>query len=169
MPLISQILIAENPSAPMVSRAEVEAVPGRGLVGDRYFLGCGTFSPQPQRPDFEVTLVEQEMLDAFASRSGLPFNAMSARRNLVTTEVRLNDLVGVEFQAGEVWIRGIRLCEPCSYLAKISFPEVLRGLVHQGGLRAQILSAGVLRAGDCVSVPGRDPRVSATPSDGVPS
>lgn len=153
----------------MVSRAEVEAVPGRGLVGDRYFLGCGTFSPQPQRPDFEVTLVEQEMLDAFASRSGLPFNAMSARRNLVTTGVRLNDLVGVEFQAGEVRLRGIRLCEPCSYLAKISFPEVLRGLVHQGGLRAQILSAGVIRAGDCVSVPGRDPRVSATPSDGVPS
>ena len=129
---------------------EVRAVPGKGLEGDRYFLGGGTFSPQPQKPDFELTLIEQERIEAFAKESGRPFNALHARRNLVTEGVALNDLVGEEFWIGDVRIRGTRLCEPCNYLAKISFPETLKGLIHQAGLRAQILSEGVIHIGDLV-------------------
>ena len=150
MPTVTQILTAESPAAPMGVRAEVRAVPGRGLEGDRYFSGTGTFSPSPQRPDFEVTLIEGERVEAFARESGLPFTALQARRNLVTEGVDLNALVGRVFTVGEVRIRGIRLCEPCSYLARTSFPETLAGLVHKGGLRAQILSEGVIRAGDPV-------------------
>jgi MOSC domain-containing protein YiiM len=122
------------------------------LEGDRYFDGTGTFSPQPQRPDFEVTLIEREKVEAFAAESGLPFTAAAARRNLVTEGVDLNALVGREFMVGTVRLRGVRLCEPCAYLAKISFPETLRGLVHKGGLRAQIVSEGVIRVGDAVTV-----------------
>ena len=62
----------------------------------------------------------------------------------------LNALAGQEFMIGSVKARGIRLCEPCSYLSKITFPETLRGLVHKGGLRAQILSEGIIRVGDPV-------------------
>lgn len=127
-------------------------MPGRGLEGDRYFAGSGTFSPHPQKPDFEVTLIEWEKIEAFAAESGLPFTAERARRNLVTEGVDLNALVGKEFFVGDVRLRGMRLCEPCSYLARISFPETLRGLVHKGGLRAQIVSGGVLRIGDAVVV-----------------
>jgi MOSC domain-containing protein YiiM len=134
----------------MASRSEVRALPGKGLEGDRYFGGKGTFSPQPQKPDFEITLVEKEKIEAFAVESGLPFTASHARRNLVTEGVDLNALAGKEFLVGEVRIRGIRLCEPCSYLAKTTFPEALRGLVHKGGLRAQILTAGTIRVGDAV-------------------
>lgn len=136
----------------MTPRQEVRAVPGRGLEGDRYFDGTGTFSPHPPKPDFEVTLIESEKIAAFATRSGLPFTAAAARRNLVTTGADLNALVGRDFWVGEVQLRGLRLCEPCAYLAKITFPETLRGLVHQGGLRAQILSAGTIRTGDVLSV-----------------
>jgi MOSC domain-containing protein YiiM len=134
----------------MASRSEVRALPGKGLEGDRYFGGKGTFSPHPQKPDFEITLVEKEKIEAFAVESGLPFTASHARRNLVTEGVDLNALAGKEFLVGEVRIRGIRLCEPCSYLAKTTFPEALRGLVHKGGLRAQILTAGTIRVGDAV-------------------
>ena len=123
-------------------------MPGKGLEGDRYFAGTGTFSPTTPKPDYELTLIEQENIDAFAAESGLPFTAASARRNIVTTGIRLNDLVGVEFLVGEVRIRGIRLCEPCTHLAKRSFQEILNGLVHKGGLRAQILSAGTIQVGD---------------------
>ena len=91
-----------------------------------------------------------EKIEAFACESGLPFTAATARRNLVTEGVDLNALVGREFRIGAVMLRGIRLCEPCAYLAKISFPETLRGLVHKGGLRAQIVSAGTIRVGDPV-------------------
>ena len=150
MSKVAQILISKSPGSAMESQDEVRAVPGRGLVGDRYFAGEGTFSPHRQKPDFELTLIEKEKIEAFARESGLPFTAMHARRNLVTEGVALNDLAGKEFVIGEVRIRGIRLCEPCNYLAKSTFPETLEGLVHKSGLRAQILTEGVIRVGDVI-------------------
>lgn len=134
----------------MTSRSEARAVPGKGLEGDRYFDGKGTFSPSPQKPDYEITLAEKEKIEAFAIESGLPFTTFHARRNVVTEGVDLNALVGREFLLGEVRIRGIRLCEPCAYLAKTTFPEALRSLVHKGGLRAQIITEGTIRVGDAV-------------------
>lgn len=147
---VVEILIAASPTVGMSALPQVRAVPGRGLVGDRYFDGLGTFSPHPQKPDFEVTLVQQEHLSAFAASSGLPFTGHQARRNLVTVGVDLNALVGREFLVGSVRLFGVRLCEPCNYLAKQTSPEVLRGLVHRGGLRAQILSEGNINVGDAV-------------------
>jgi MOSC domain-containing protein YiiM len=150
MPSVSQILIAESPAAPMTSRAGVRAVPGKGIEGDRYFAGIGTFSPHPQKPEFEITLIEKEKIEMFARDTGLPFTALHARRNIVTEGVDLNALVGKEFLVGEVRLRGIELCEPCSHLAKSSFPEILEELVHKGGLRAQIVTEGAIRTGDSV-------------------
>jgi MOSC domain-containing protein YiiM len=126
------------------------AIPGRGLEGDRYATGAGTFSVHPQKPDGELTLVQKEHIEHFAVSSGVPFTTRDARRNLVTVGIDLNALVGREFRIGEVRIRGVRLCEPCNYLAKQTSSEVLRGLVHKGGLRAQILSEGVISVGDSV-------------------
>lgn len=145
---VVEILIADFPASEMMSKRRVRAVPGQGLEGDRYFVGTGTFSPKPQKPDFEITLIELENVQAFAADSGLPFTVLQARRNIVTSGVRLNELAGREFFLGRVRIRGIRLCEPCTHLAKGSFPAVLQGLVHKGGLRAQILSEGEICVGD---------------------
>ena len=136
----------------MESKACVQAIAGKGLEGDRYFLGTGTFSPKPQKVDFEITLIEQENVLAFAEESGLAFTTAHARRNIVTTGIRLNDLVGKEFHVGAVLLRGIRLCEPCNHLAKTSYPETLKGLVHKAGLRAQIVSNGQICVGDQIRV-----------------
>jgi MOSC domain-containing protein YiiM len=152
MSRVHQILISSSPSLPMEAREEVLAVPGKGLEGDRYFEGIGTFSPEEQKPDYELTLIEQEKIEEFARAAGLAFTAFDARRNVVTEGVDLNALVDREFMIGKVRIRGIRLCEPCNYLAKITSREVLRGLVHKGGLRAQILTPGRIRAGDVIEV-----------------
>ena len=151
MSSVVEILLSPSPASPMESRAQAHAVAGRGLEGDRYFLGTGTFARNPQRPDSELTLVEGEAIAAFARESGLAFTAADARRNLVTRGVALNDLVGAEFSIGAVRIKGLRLCEPCNYLAKTTYPEVLLGLVHRGGLRAQILSDGVIAVGDAIA------------------
>ena len=150
MSFISEILIAESPTSPMSSRSEVHAVPGKGIEGDRYFADKGTFSPRPQMPDFEITLIEREKIEAFVRETGLPLTASHARRNLVTEGVDLNALEGKDFLVGDVRIRGIRLCEPCDYLARITFPETLKKLVHKGGLRAQIVTEGQIRVGDAV-------------------
>jgi MOSC domain-containing protein YiiM len=150
MAAVSQLLIAESPAAAMTSRAEVRAVPGKGIEGDRYFAGLGTFSPHPQKPEYEITLIEKEKIEMFARETGLPFTAFHARRNIVTEGVDLNALVGKEFFVGEVRLRGMELCEPCGHLVKTSFPEILEELVHKGGLRAQIVTEGAIRMGDAV-------------------
>jgi len=152
MSRVVEILIASAPSSSMESRDSVRAVPGRGLEGDRYFFGLGTFSPNPHKPDYEVTLIQKEHIESCQAASALPFTAKHARRNLVSEGVDLNSLVGKDFTIGSVRMRGIRLCEPCNYLAKNSFPAVLQGLVHKGGLRAQILSEGVIQVGDPLRV-----------------
>ena len=73
-----------------------------------------------------------------------------SRRNLVTRGVALNHLVGRDFQIGEVKARGIRLCEPCDHLQRVTGRELIKGLRHRGGLRAQILTQGTIRIGDSV-------------------
>lgn len=151
---IVAIHIAEAATALMVAVESVRAVAGKGLEGDRYFKQSGTFS-DASNPDREVTLIESEALEALARERGVTLAAGASRRNITTRGVSLNDLVGKEFQVGAVRLRGIRLCEPCAHLEKLTQPGVLRGLVHRGGLRAQILTDGVIHTGDAVVVPAR--------------
>ncbi len=131
--------------------AEARAVPGRGLEGDRYFDGWGTFSGGP---DTELTLVEAEAVEALAAEHGLRIDPGEARRNVVTRGVDLNGLVGEEFRVGEVLLRGARPAEPCAHLARLVGQEVLPGMVHRGGLRAKIVTGGTLRAGAAVDGSG---------------
>jgi len=145
---VISINIAPEAEAPMQSISEVRAVPGQGLEGDRYFDHKGTFS-KPQ-PDRELTLIEAEAIEALRSEFQVDFGLSASRRNIVTRGVPLNHLVDKEFWIGDVKARGLRLCEPCSHLQRLSHPKVLPGLVHRGGLRAQILTEGMIRVGEIV-------------------
>src|SRR6266851_2700034 len=145
---VISINIAAAAEAPMQSVNKARAVPGRGLEGDRYFNHKGTFS-KPQ-PDRELTLIEAEAIEAMKRELDVDYGLGDSRRNIVTRGVPLNHLVGKEFWIGEVKARGLKLCEPCSHLQRVSHPKVLPGLVHRGGLRAQILSEGMIRVGETV-------------------
>lgn len=129
-----------------VQRAKVVA--GRGLEGDRYALGTGTFSSRPGIRD--VTLIEEEALAEFAREYGQVLTPAECRRNLVTSMVRLNPLVGREFFIGSIAMRGLRLCEPCAHLARLTPSPVLPGLIHRGGLYAEVLEDGELTVGDVI-------------------
>jgi hypothetical protein len=150
MASLIQICIADAATAPMRTVHEIECVSGRGLTGDRYFAGTGTFSATAKKPSHEVTLVEAEEIEDFNAQFGTTIKPEELRRNFVTRGVRLNDLVGQRFQIGSVTFEGIRLCEPCSHLAAITGDQVLTGLVHQAGLRAAIVESGTVRIGDSV-------------------
>ena len=143
---VISINIADAAEAPMQSVNEARAVPGRGLEGDRYFNHTGTFSKP--LPDRQLTLIEAEAVEAFTHELDVDYGLGDSRRNIVTRGVPLNHLVGKEFWIGEVKARGLRLCEPCKHLQKLSHEKVLPGLVHRGGLRAQILSEGTIRVGE---------------------
>ena len=148
MSIVESIHIASAAKSPTRSIPEVQAIPGVGIEGDRYALKQGTFF-KPE-PDFELTLIEAEAIEALQRDYHITISSGDARRNLVTRGVALSHLVGREFQIGAVKVRGIRLCEPCSHLEAILGQPVIKGLRHRGGLRAQILTEGTIRAGDAV-------------------
>ncbi len=131
----------------MTSVPEVRALAGKGLEGDRYCLGVGTYSDKPGSGR-QVTLIELEAIEALQRDHGVSLQPIAARRNIVTRGVALNNLVGQRFRVGPVTFVGVRLCEPCAHLEGLTRPGILRGLVHRGGLRADVLADGLIRVGD---------------------
>jgi MOSC domain-containing protein YiiM len=146
---VESIHIAPAAKAPMQAVDMVQALPGVGLEGDRYAQHQGTFFKP--LPDFELTLIEAEALEALDREYEVKLSQTENRRNVVTRGVALNHLVGKEFKIGEVRIRGIRLCEPCSHLEALTGRPLIKGLRHRGGLRAQILTEGTIRVGQEIS------------------
>jgi MOSC domain-containing protein YiiM len=147
---VEAIAVARAAEAPMSLLDEAVALAGRGLEGDRYFAGAGTFS-NPDSNGHDLTLIEAEQLEAVALASGHTPTAEDARRNLVTRGIDLNALVGRRFTVGEVECAGRRLCEPCAHLERLTEVGLLRALVHRGGLRADILSDGRIEVGDDIT------------------
>jgi len=152
---VISISIAPEAAGKMQSISEARAVAGQGLEGDRYFAKQGTFSDNPNTTGREVTLIESEAIDALERDYGVKIDGKDARRNIVTRGVALNHLVGREFSVGDVRMRGVRLDEPCNHMASLVNEEmkdkIRLGLMHRGGLRADILNDGVIRVGDAVA------------------
>ena len=149
------IYVSTVKTGPMQSLATATALRGRGLLGDRYAAKAGTFTPRSDRlRGYDVTLIEAEVLDRAVLSDGSHIAAAESRRNLVTRGVDLNALVGREFTIGSVRALGERLCEPCVHLQRLTKPGVVAGLVHQGGLRADILTDGEIRLGDVIRAVG---------------
>ena len=154
--VLLHVHVAEAASAPMREVVEARCVPGRGLEGDRYGAGTGTYSA---RPDVrEVTLIEQEVLDALARNDpplqGGPVRLLpnEHRRNLTVSGVPLNHLVGRRFRVGEVILRGGRLNFPCKYLEKLLDRPVFLPLYNRSGLNCGIERGGTLRPGDPIEL-----------------
>jgi hypothetical protein len=148
------IHIAPAASFEMEEIAEANFVAGRGIEGDRYFLGTGTYSP---RPDFrEVTLFEMEVIEALAHNDP-PLQAgpiyiepADHRRNPTVIGVPLNHLVGKRFRVGSAVLFGGRLNFPCKYLEEILGQPVYLPLYNRSGLNCRIETGGIVRRGDPV-------------------
>ncbi len=143
--------ISAAAAQPTQAMAQVHAVPGRGLEGDRYWASAGTYSGKggaKDAPDRNLTLLEHEALQALARDYGLTLDANEARRNIVVGGAALNHYVGRVFRIGRVKVRGLRLCEPCRHLERLTGKKAFDGLVHRGGLRCEILTDGVIAIGD---------------------
>lgn len=113
----------------------VDAEAGRGLDGD-----CHA----------DVTLIAAESLEGLRADTGISLTGEQSRRNVLTRGVDLNALVGRRFTVGGVEAVGVELAEPCAKLQRLTEAGVLRGLVHRGGLRADVVSSGRIRVGDAV-------------------
>jgi MOSC domain-containing protein YiiM len=147
------IFIAPSGRAPLTSQQSIVAVPARGLKGDRYFNGTGTFSKAGKLPQSqEVSLIESEAIEAVQREESITLEPGASRRNIITRDVALNHLVDQEFHVGEVRMKGIKLCEPCGHLEGLTQEGVKKALIHRGGLRAQILTQGTIHVGDPIAI-----------------
>jgi hypothetical protein len=152
---IEAIHVAPESGAEMESRVSVEAVSGRGLRGDRDFDDTGPYSQSARDVSRELSPIEGETLDAVERDYGISVSPEEHRRNLTTRAVGLNRLVGTRLRVGEATCEGVELREPCSYLESLLERDGLHdALVHRGGLRARIVSDGLVETGASISVLG---------------
>jgi MOSC domain-containing protein YiiM len=138
--MIEAIHIGPEDGGPLEAVESVRAFAGKGLEGDRAFRDGGA------KPGQALTLVEAENVEDVGLAQG------ETRRNVTVRGVALNDLVGKTFKVGEVECLGVELCEPCEHLESMTRPGIIKELVHRAGLNADILTDGVIRVGDQISV-----------------
>lgn len=129
-------------TAPVVELQEAELVAGSGIAGDRFFDYKENYKGQ-------VTFFEQEIYESLCEKFGLspddrpPPSAF--RRNLITSGQDLNALIGQEFEVQGVRFAGIAECTPCYWMDQAFHPGTEAALKNHGGLRAKVLTGGVLR------------------------
>ena len=134
----------------MMSVPQARAFADRGLEGDRFFRQSWSAA---KRPDKAVSLIEEEVLEMAAAEHQVKISGDKTRRNIVTRGVPLIALLDREFTIGKVIMRGIRLFEPCAHLEKVSnVSGIFRALENRSGLKAAILSDGVIHTGDAIAL-----------------
>jgi len=127
---------------PLVEVEQVECVAGHGIRGDRFYDYHDDYKGQ-------ITFFSLEVFDRLAAHFALTKKSAGAlRRNVIVSGVELNDLIGEEFSIQGVRLRGTAHCKPCYWLDQAVAPGTEKFLQGNGGLRAQILSDGVIAVGD---------------------
>ena len=141
---VLEIGISENKSNEIVNVNEVEAIKGKGLVGEKHFK-------ENNNQRCQITLIEIENINHYNKITGTMIPAINFLRNIVTEGIRLNVLVGKEFFIGKVKVRGHDLCRPCKNLQE-SFEQknTVEELLYRGGLRCEILSSGKIFIDDII-------------------
>ena len=145
------LFIVDRREAPMKKVAQLNALAGQGIEGDRYFLGTGTYSKKPE-PGRQVTLIKSEGLESLNDNFDITVQPEESRRNILTHGIEINDLIGTEFCVGTVRLRAHRITQPCLYLEKLlGQPGLYKELWDNGGISCEILSDGIIKEGDCIT------------------
>ncbi len=124
----------------------VEVVAGKGIKGDRNYHDYNEARKQ-------ITLIESESIDYYNKKFNTNFSYLDLRRNLVTKDIRLNDLIGKKLSIGQIDIRVHDLCRPCNYLQEILGKDnIIKEFLRRGGLRCEILISGNIKVGDEIKI-----------------
>jgi hypothetical protein len=149
---VKSIYVAPDAGEPMEFADMVELAARIGIVDDRYGMGKGSFQRAGKQKIRHLSLISTEAIEAVNQDRAFPFTEGDTRRNIITAGIDLNNLVGVEFSIGNIALRGTELCDPCVRPSVLSgnkgFKEAFQ---NRGGLRAEVLSSGLIVVGDTVS------------------
>ncbi len=125
---------------PTLEVTAIECVAGRGIKGDRFFDFKENYKGQATFFSQEVFLALCADLKVSGKSPG------ESRRNIVVEGADLNSLVGKEFEIQGIKFRGMAECSPCHWMDAAFAKGAEHFLQRRGGLRAQILTDGTLRA-----------------------
>lgn len=151
-PQVTTIWISPCSGEPIHAVNEIEAVEGKGLVGDRYYLGKGYYTGDKVW-DANVTLISQEAHDAANEGLEKEFTTDCLRRNIVTQGIDLHALVGVDFRIGTAILRGTKIWPPCDYINSLNpGRDLLKKFAKSAGIGATVLTSGHFRVGDEITV-----------------
>ena len=124
----------------------VEVVVGKGIKGDRNY--CDNNEARKQ-----ITLIESESIDYYNQKFNTNFSYLDLRRNLITKNIQLNELVGKKLSIGQIDIQVHDLCRPCNYLQEILGKDnIIKEFLRRGGLRCEILISGNIKVGDEIKI-----------------
>ena len=142
MSIVYEIGIAEKNNKEIEKKQSIEVIASKGIVGDRYFHDFNGDREQ-------ITLIESENIDYYNKTFNTEFDYLDFRRNLVTKNLRLNDLVGKTIIVGEIRLKVNDLCRPCKNLQnRLGKNNIIKEFLKRGGLRCEILSSGTINVGD---------------------
>ena len=142
MAKVFEIAITQNFKGKMETVNNINIISGKGIMGDRYFKENNDKKNQ-------ITLIEKENIDYFNKLNNTEIKSVEFRRNIITEEVRLNELVGKVFSLGNVKLKGIDLCRPCKNLQEtLKQKNLIKEFLRKGGLRCEIIKDGKISVGD---------------------
>ena len=146
MSKIIEIGIARESNKEIEKVKSIEVVSGKGIKGDRYFHDFNEEKNQ-------LTLIESENIDYYNKTFNTNFKYLEFRRNLVTQNIQLNDLIGKTLIIGEIKIKAHDLCRPCKNLQKkLGKDNIIKEFLRRGGLRCEILNSGNITIGDDIKI-----------------
>ena len=146
MSFVLKIGITEQNNKEIELKERIEVIASKGIVGDRYFHDFNGDREQ-------ITLIESENIDYYNKTFNTNFNYLEFRRNIVTKNIQLNDLVGKTIFIGKIKLKVNDLCRPCKDLQmRLGKDNIIKEFLRRGGLRCEILSSGTINVGDKINV-----------------
>ncbi len=124
----------------------IDVIADKGIVGDRHFKDYND-------PYCQLSLIESENIDYYNTKYGLNIAYVDFRRNVITKEIELNNLIGKKFYIGKVEVEGIDLCRPCKHLTEmLNQDNILKEFLRRGGLRCRILTSSQINIDDEIKI-----------------
>ena len=138
--------IAKNNNQKIEEVSKIEVVAGKGIIGDRHFHENNSVRSQ-------ITLIESENIDYYNNKFKSNYSFLDFRRNVITTGIELNDLVGKKLLIGNIKVEGHDLCRPCKHLEEtLNGKDIIKEFLRRGGLRCEILTSGTINLQDKITI-----------------
>ena len=146
MSFVFKIGIAKKNNIEIENRETIEVIASKGVIGDRYFHDFNGDREQ-------ITLIESENIDYYNKTFNTNFDYLAFRRNIITKDIQLNNLVGKTICVGKIKLKVNDLCRPCKDLQnRLAKNNIIKEFLRRGGLRCEILTSGTINIGDKITV-----------------